>query len=233
MSGIHRASDRPAAPSGTKWHPTSLSTPSTRKNRAVLQRLVQKHAGRFKSRTKASNCAELSRFIKDKLNAVLQRGILAHRLPRMRCGKCGTYRLLAFDCRRREFCPSWGSQRMSQTTAYLVDHANPRVQVSMRIPPLPAAGPGNQQAGRGVAAEHQPGATKELVADCLYRSASGTRHPGLKPTAAVKQPLAACACGSPPEPQAPDQRAQRSPVPARRRRPIRGCRLRQGHPRYS
>lgn len=98
----------------------------------------------------------------------------------MRCGNSGNDRLLAFDCRRREFCHSWGSQRLSQTTAYLADQANLRVQVSKRMPPLPAAGPGDQEAGRGVAAEDQPGATKELVADYPYRSTSGTRHPGLK-----------------------------------------------------
>jgi hypothetical protein len=50
---------------------------------------VQQHAASFTAQTEASTGAELPRFIKDEFNALLECGILAHGLLRLRCGKCG------------------------------------------------------------------------------------------------------------------------------------------------
>ena len=37
-----------------------------------------------------------------------------HGFLRLRCADCGQDKLLAFSCKRRGFCPSYGARRMSQ-----------------------------------------------------------------------------------------------------------------------
>ncbi len=57
----------------------------------------------------------------DEFDAVLHCGILAHGFLRLRCGECGHYKLLAFSCQRRGFCPSRGARR----AAHVADRSSP------------------------------------------------------------------------------------------------------------
>ncbi|MBK6862435.1 MAG: transposase [Ideonella sp.] len=98
---------------------------------------MQQHAASFIARTEASTGTELPRFIKDEFDAFLECGILAHGFLRLRCGKCGHDKLLAFSCKRRGICPSCGARRMSQTAAHLVDHVIPHVPVRQWVLSLP------------------------------------------------------------------------------------------------
>jgi hypothetical protein len=82
-----------------------------------LYRLVQQHAASFAGHTEASTRSELSRFIKHEFDAFLE---------------FGHDKLLAFSCKRRGFCPSFGARRMSSTEAHLVDHVIPHVPVRLR-----------------------------------------------------------------------------------------------------
>lgn len=82
---------------------------------------MQQHAAIFIPYTEASTGAELSRFINDESDAFFECGILAHAVLRLRCGGCSNDKLLAFSCKRRGFCPSFGARRMSRTEAHLVD----------------------------------------------------------------------------------------------------------------
>lgn len=100
-----------------------------RSEQTTLYRLVQQHAASFIAHTEAGTGAELARFIKGEVDAFLDCDILARGFLRLRCGKCGHEKLLAFSCKRRGFCPSCGARRMSQTAAHLVDHAIPHVPV--------------------------------------------------------------------------------------------------------
>ena len=70
-------------------------------------------------------------------DAFLECGILAHGLLRLHCADCGHDKLVAFICKRRGFCPSYGTRRMSQTAAQLVDHVIPRVSVRQWVLALP------------------------------------------------------------------------------------------------
>jgi len=67
--------------------------------------------------------------VRDEFDAFLECGILAHGFLRLRCGDCGGYKLVAFSCKRRGFCPWCGARRMAQTAARLVDHVIPHVPV--------------------------------------------------------------------------------------------------------
>lgn len=58
---------------------------------------------------------------------------------------CSHDKLVAFSCKRRDFCPSCGARRMAQTATHLVDPVIPRVSVrqwvlSLPIPPSPGTG---------------------------------------------------------------------------------------------
>jgi len=44
---------------------------------------------------------------------------------RLLCAYCGHDKMGGFSCKRRGFCPSCGTRRMSQTAAHLVDHVIP------------------------------------------------------------------------------------------------------------
>jgi len=55
----------------------------------------------------------------------------------MRCIDCGHDKLVAFSCKCRGFCPSFGLRRMSQTAAHLVEHVIPRAPVRLRVLSLP------------------------------------------------------------------------------------------------
>jgi hypothetical protein len=63
--------------------------------------------------------------------------ILAHGFLRLRCGDCAHDKLVAFSCKRRGFCPSYGARRMSETAAHLVDHVIPQVPVRQWVLSLP------------------------------------------------------------------------------------------------
>ncbi len=110
-----------------------------RPEQTTLYRQVQQHATTFFAHTEACTGSELPRFVKDEFDAFLECGIVAHGFLRLRCGKCGYDKLVAFSCKRRGFCPSSGARRMSQTAAHLVDQIIPLSHVPVRqwVPSLP------------------------------------------------------------------------------------------------
>ena len=99
---------------------------------------MQQHAARFIAHTEASTGAELPRFVKDEFDAFLECGILAQAFLRLRYGECGHDKLLAFSCKRRGFCPSFGARRMSLTAAHLVDQGH----VPLAVEPGSVTAPG-------------------------------------------------------------------------------------------
>ena len=108
-----------------------------RPEQTTLYRLVQQHAATFFAQAEETTGADLPQFVKDEFDAFLACGILAHGFLRLRCGDCGHDKLLAFSCKRRGFCPSCGTRRMSQTAAHLVDHVIPHVPVRQWVLSLP------------------------------------------------------------------------------------------------
>ncbi len=130
MQAIGRQPQR--APNGAAVH-----YERHRPEQTTLYRLVQQHAAGFIAHTEASTSAALPRFIKDKFDASLECGILAHGFLRLRCGECGHDKLLANSRKRRGFCSSCAARRMSQTAAHLVDHVIPHVPLRQWVLSLP------------------------------------------------------------------------------------------------
>lgn len=81
--------------------------------------------------------ADLSQFVKDKFDSLLECGILAHGLLRLRCDDCGHDKRVAFRGQRRGFCPSCGARRMARTAAHQVDHVIPHLLVRRWVLSLP------------------------------------------------------------------------------------------------
>jgi hypothetical protein len=108
-----------------------------RPEQTTLYRLVQQHAATFFAQTEDAAGANLPQFVKNKFDAFLACGILAHGFLRLRCGDCGHDKLVAFSCKRRGFCPSCGARRMAQTAAHLVNHVTPHVPVRQWVLSLP------------------------------------------------------------------------------------------------
>ena len=108
-----------------------------RPEQTTLYRLVQQHAVTFFAPAEDAAGADLAQFVKDESEAFLECGILAHGFLRLRCSDCGHDKLVAFSCKRRGFCPSWGGRRMAQMAAHLVDHVIPYVPVRQSVLSLP------------------------------------------------------------------------------------------------
>jgi ribosomal protein S27E len=99
--------------------------------------LVQEHAETFFAQVEAETGAGLPDFVKAEFDAFLECGILAHGFLRLRCEDCAHEKLVAFSCKRRGFCPSCGSRRMTETAAHLVEHVIPRVPVRQWVLSFP------------------------------------------------------------------------------------------------
>ena len=108
-----------------------------RPEQTTLYRLVQQLAATFFAQAEDAAGADLPQFVKDEFDTFLESGILAHGFLRLRSGNCGYDKLVAFSCKRRDFCPSCGARRMAQTTAHLVDHVTPHVPVRQWVLSLP------------------------------------------------------------------------------------------------
>ncbi len=100
-----------------------------RPEETTLYQLVQEHLESFLAQVEAETGAGLPNFVKDEFDAFLDCGILAQGFLRLRCEDCPHEKLVAFSCKRRGFCPSCGSRRMTETAARLVEHVIPRVPV--------------------------------------------------------------------------------------------------------
>jgi len=67
----------------------------------------------------------LPEHVRREFDDYLKCGRLEHGFLRVRCDTCHFERLVAFSCKRRGFCPSCGTRRMTETAALLSDEVFP------------------------------------------------------------------------------------------------------------
>jgi hypothetical protein len=91
-----------------------------------LYKIVQENWQNFLRQRENDNSGGLPSFIIKEFDAYLKCGILAHGFLRVLCTSCSHEKLVAFSCKKRGFCPSCGAKRMTETSAWLVDHVLPR-----------------------------------------------------------------------------------------------------------
>jgi len=68
----------------------------------------------------------LPNYIQQEFDDFLKCGRLEYGFLRLRCDSCKQEHLLAFSCKRRGFCPSFGARRMAERAALLVDEVLPQ-----------------------------------------------------------------------------------------------------------
>src|SRR5437899_13018715 len=78
----------------------------------VLYRVVAEELETFLARQQERD-RPVPRFVEREFRSFLDCGILARGFLRLRCQSCGHDRLLAFSCKGRVWCPSYGGRRMS------------------------------------------------------------------------------------------------------------------------
>ena len=126
---VQPASDHPAG--------TCASYERRPPEETVLYQLVQEHVETFFAQVEAETGAGLPDFVKAKLEAFLECGILTHGFLRVRCDACHHEKRVAFSCKRRGICPACGSRRIAETAAHLVDHVIPQVPVRQWVLSFP------------------------------------------------------------------------------------------------
>jgi len=117
--------------------PSSSYTPRV-PAQSVLYGVVRDYLETFLARAAESrDGARLPGFVEREFRDFLRCGQLAAGFARLRCGSCGTDRLLPLSCKRRTVCASCGGRRMTERAAHLVDHVFPDVPVRQWVLSLP------------------------------------------------------------------------------------------------
>jgi hypothetical protein len=80
----------------------------------LLYQIVERHYPRFLQALGASG-RSLPRHAQLEFEDYLKCGRLEHGFLRVRCDACHAEKLLAFSCKRRDFCPSYGARRMAES----------------------------------------------------------------------------------------------------------------------
>ncbi len=107
-----------------------------RPERALLYQLVQECYPALKAHLAAQGTV-LSGYVEQEFEDYLKCGRLEHGFLRVRCDACHAEHLVAFNCKRRSFCPSCGTRRMAESAALLVDEVLPHEPMRQWILSVP------------------------------------------------------------------------------------------------
>jgi hypothetical protein len=99
-----------------------------RPEQTLLYRIVDEYYPAFTAHLAAQG-RELPGYVQREFEDYLQCGRLECGFLRVRCESCHAEHLVAFSCKRRGFCPSWGARRMAESAALLVDEVLPEQPV--------------------------------------------------------------------------------------------------------
>ena len=105
--------------------------------KSLLYKTIQKNWPSFVAQCEAENHPVPS-FVKREFEAYLRCGILDYGFVRVYCQECQYDRLVPFSCKKRAFCGSCLSRRMSETAARLSDSVIPKIPTRQWVLSLPA-----------------------------------------------------------------------------------------------
>ncbi len=103
----------------------------------VLYKIIQNNWLSFQEQVEQETEYGLPDFVVKEFDEYLRCGILAHGFLRAQCESCHFEHLVAFSCKRRGFCPSCGTRRMSETAAHLVDSVLPMKNIRQWVISFP------------------------------------------------------------------------------------------------
>lgn len=88
-----------------------------RPERTLLYQIVEEYYPAFKAHLAARGDA-LPGYVEQEFEGYLKCGRLEHGFLRVRCDTCHAEHLVAFSCKRRDFCPSCGARRCWSTRCF-------------------------------------------------------------------------------------------------------------------
>jgi hypothetical protein len=116
--------------------------------KSLLYQTIKQHWPSFTAHCEAQN-QPVPAFVKREIDAFLRCGVLANGFARVYCHECKYDRLVPFSCKKRGFCSSCMSRRMSETAARLSDSMIPKISTRQWVLSLPAPLRHNVPAKRG------------------------------------------------------------------------------------
>jgi len=119
-----------------KEHHSKFEYERHKPEQSLLYQTIQRYWSSF-----VAHCEEQNRpvpaFVKREFEAFLRCGILDYGFARVYCQGCQYDRLVAFSCKRRGFCGSCLSRRMSETASRLTDSLIPNIPTRQWVLSLP------------------------------------------------------------------------------------------------
>jgi len=107
-----------------------------RPEHTLLYQLVERHYPEFLEQHSQQG-KSLPRHVEQEFEEFLRCGRLEHGFLRVVCDDCKHEKLVAFSCKKRDFCPSCGARRMAESAKLLVDdvlHGYPVRQWVLSLP---------------------------------------------------------------------------------------------------
>jgi len=102
----------------------------------VLYQTIRDHLNDFLSASTIDG-KRIPSYIEEEFRSYLRCGILQYGFTRRKCEKCDHYDLLPFSCKKRGFCPSCSSRRMSESVVHLMDSVLPERATRQWVITLP------------------------------------------------------------------------------------------------
>jgi len=120
-----------------KEHGSKFEYERHKPEQSLLYQTIQSYWPSFVSHCEAQNQA-VPNFVKREFEAYLRCGVLDYGFARVYCQECQYDRLVPFSCKRRGFCGTCLSRRMSKTSTRLSDSIIPKIPTRQWVLSLPA-----------------------------------------------------------------------------------------------
>ena len=105
--------------------------------RSILYQTIKQYWPSFIAHCEAQD-QPVPAFVKREVDGFLRCGVLANGFARVYCQECKYDRLVPFSCKKRGFCSSCMSRRMSETAARLSDFVIPKIPTRQWVLSLPS-----------------------------------------------------------------------------------------------
>lgn len=108
-----------------------------RPEESLLYQVVSRNMQSFFKKCEESG-HPVPKFIKKEFESFLRCGVLSYGFARVYCQTCKNDRLIGFPCKKRGFCASYLSRRMSEISGHLIDEVIPQIPTRQWVLSVPA-----------------------------------------------------------------------------------------------
>ena len=116
-------------------HNESILPFPKRREKSVLYKVVSENLNTFLELGFVNG--GVPEYVEKEFNEFLECGVLAYGFLRVKCDDCKNEKLVPFSCKKRGFCPTCTSKRMSETTEHIESDLIPRVPLRQFVLSVP------------------------------------------------------------------------------------------------